>query len=517
MTVPLGELLRRAARRAPGKTALVAGDETLDFAAYDRASDRFANLLVASGVEPGDRVAVLLQNSPAYGVAHFGAARAGALLVHFPPPTAPPRLAKLIARTRPRVLVVDAALDQKLTAAARRAIPTRFVVEDGATGRGSLADALAGAFDRPPAIGVDPASPAAMTFTGGTTGGPKGVVVSHRARAVAARTTAVGHRITADDVVAVVTPMCHAMGLLVWHQAAVLVGAASVLFRRWDPARFVDEVERRRISAAFLVPAQLRDLLHSPAFDRDRLATLGNIGLGGAPLAPSLAAACRKALPDAATTDHYGQSETGPLTIRPPEDAITHAGTVGRPAPGVDLRIVDEQGQGVAPGVVGEIVARGPFLMDGYHDDPAETAHYFRGDGGWGWTGDLARRDEDGTITLVGRSRDVVNSGGLLIHPVEIEAALGSHPAVADAAVFGAPDERWGEAAIACVVLRSGRAVTEAELIAHCQATLARTTRPREVVFFDHLPRTAAGKVRKNILRQTWRASRSPPPAAFPD
>ena len=434
-----------------------------------------------------------------------------------PPPPAPPRRAKLIARTRPRVRVVDAALDRRLTAEARLAIPFRFVVEGGVTGRGSFAEALAAAIDRPPSIGVDPASPAAMTFTGGTTGGPKGTVVSHRARAVAARTTAVEHRITADDVVAVVTPMCHAMGLLVWHQAAVLVGATSVLFRTWDPARFVEEVERRRISAAFLVPAQLRDLLHSPAFDPERLGTLRNIGLGGAPLAPSLAAACRKALPDAATTDHYGQSETGPLSIRPPEDAITHAGTVGRPALGVDLRIVDDRGREVAPGVVGEIVVRGPFLMDGYHDDPAETARYFRGHGGWGWTGDLARRDEDGTITLVGRSREVVNSGGLLIYPVELETALSNHPAVADAAVFGAPDERWGEAAIACGVLRPGRTASEAELIAHCQATLARTTRPREVAFLDHLPRTAAGKVRKNILRQTWRAQRSLPLASSAD
>ena len=183
---------------------------------------------------------------------------------------------------------------------------------------------------------------------------------------------------------------------------------------------------------------------------------------------------------------------------------------MGQAASGVELRIVDEAGKPVPCGAVGELVARGPFLMEGYHRDPEETARYFRGGGGWGWTGDLARADEEGYITLVGRSREVINSGGFNIYPGEIEAALGSHPAVADCAVFGVPDARWGEAPVAWVVRESGQDISKAELTAHCTERLARYKRPREIVFVDRIPRTPSGKVPKVRLREGYAKTRSP-------
>ena len=167
-----------------------------------------------------------------------------------------------------------------------------------------------------------------------------------------------------------------------------------MIFHKWDPVEFIAETERHRISSVFLVPVQVRDLLRSPAFDRERLASLRNIGVGGAPTPPGLIAECRKALPHCGYTDHYGQSETGPLTILKPRDTEAHAGTVGQAAAGVDLRIVDPDGNPVPRGTIGEVVARGPFLMEGYFEDDEETARYFRN--GWGWTGGSCDRRRGG-------------------------------------------------------------------------------------------------------------------------
>ena len=491
----LGEILRLAARRAPEKTAIITDGRRLDYREYDRLANRFANFLIARGVGPGDRIATLLFNSPEYAVVHFGNARAGSVLVHIPPLYAAAEIAEIVERTRPLLLLVDAAVQDRIGAEVRNAVPTVMVA-----GSPAFEDALAAVSDRPPDRAVAPSAPVAMTFTGGTTGRPKGAVVSHTARYVSADSTAREHRITEEDVVGVVVPMFHAVGLMIWYQAAILRGCTSVIFRKWDPAEFIAATERHGISSVFLVPVQVRDLLRSPAFDRRRLTSLKNIGVGGAPTPPGLIDECRAALPHCGYTDHYGQSETGPLTILKPQDTEEHAGTVGRPAEGVELRIVDAGGNPVPPGTVGELVTRGPYLMEGYFGDEEETARYFRD--GWGWTGDLGRADEDGYVTLVGRSREIIISGGFNIHPSEVETALTSHPAVEDCTVFGVPDDRWGEAPVAHVV-RAAEISAEA-LITHCTDRLARYKRPREIVFVTTIPRTPSGKVQKPLLRATY-------------
>lgn len=491
----LGEILRLAARRAPKKTAIIADGRRLDFREYDQLADRFANFLIARGVGPGDRIATVLFNSPEYGVVHFGNARAGGVLVHIPPLYAAAEIAEIVERTRPRLLVVDAAVQDRIGAKVRSVVSTVMVA-----GSPDFEAALATVSDRPPDPKVDPSAPVAMTFTGGTTGRPKGAAVSHTARYVSASSTAREHRITEEDVVGVVVPMFHAVGLMIWYQAAILRGCTAVILRRWDAAEFIAATARHGISSVFLVPVQVRDLLRSPAFDPDRLASLKNIGVGGAPTPPGLIEECRDALPHCGYTDHYGQSETGPLTILKPEETEAHAGTVGRPAEGVELRIVDGDGNSVPPGTVGELVTRGPYMMEGYFGDDEETARYFRG--GWGWTGDLGRVDEDGYVTLVGRSREIIISGGFNIHPSEVETALASHPAVEDCTVFGVPDDRWGEAPVAYVVRAAD--ISGDDLIAHCTDRLARYKRPREIVFVATIPRTPSGKVRKPLLRNAY-------------
>ena len=491
----LGEILRLAARTTPEKTAIIADGRRLSFEEYDRLANRFANFLIARGVGPSDRIATLLFNSPEYGVVHFGNARAGSVLVHIPPLYAPAEVAEIVERTRPRLLVVDAAVQDRIGAEVRDAVPAVMV-----PGGPDFEAALAAVSDRPPDRAIDPAAPVAMTFTGGTTGRPKGAVVSHTARYVSAASTAREHQVTEQDVVGVVVPMFHAVGLMIWYQAAILRGCTAVILRRWDPAEFIAATERHGISSVFLVPVQVRDLLRSPAFDAGRLASLKNLGVGGAPTPPGLIEECRDALPHCGYTDHYGQSETGPLTILKPSDTEAHAGTVGQPAEGVELRIVDADGNPVPAGTVGELVTRGPYMMEGYFGDEEETARYFRG--GWGWTGDLGKADVDGYVTLVGRSREIIISGGFNIHPSEVETALASHPAVEDCTVFGVPDDRWGEAPVAYVVRAAD--ISGDDLIAHCTDRLARYKRPREIVFVDSIPRTPSGKVRKPLLRNAY-------------
>lgn len=503
----LGDILRLAAQRDPRKIAMIAGDRQIDFAAYDAAANRFAHLLRDAGIAKGDRIATVLFNSPEYCITHFGNARAGSVLVHISPMYAGPEIARIVERTRPRVLVIDAAIADKIDAVrARLTSVERVIVVDEETSGTLLTrefeDAIAGFPATDPEIEIDPADPVAMTFTGGTTGEPKGAVVSHNARFVSAWTTALEHRVTGEDVTGILTPMFHAVGLMIWYQATMLAGCTAVIFRKWDAANFIDQTERHGISSVFMVPVQARDLIRSPAFDAARLTTLKNIGAGGALTPEGLIAECREALPQCDYTDHYGQSETGILTILKPWESEAHRGSIGRAATGVDLRIADENGDPVPPGTIGELIARGPFMMEEYFENDAETEAYFRD--GWGWSGDLAIADEDGFITLVGRSKEMIVTGGINVYPREIEITLEEHPAVLECTAFGVPDERWGEALIAYIVLRDGQTADADTLLGFCTDQLARYKRPREIVFVANIPKTPSGKVQKPILRDAY-------------
>ena len=519
----LGDILRLAAQRDPRKIAIIAGEAQIGYADYDAAANQFAHLLIDSGIRKGDRIASVLFNTPEYGIVHFGNARAGSVLVHISPMYAAPEIARIVERTRPRILVVDATVTDKIDQIRDRLSSVeRVIVVCGNSGE-DLASAINGFTVDDPGIDIDPADPVAMTFTGGTTGEPKGAVVSHNARYVSAWTTAMEHRVTGGDITGILTPLFHAVGLMIWYQATILAGCTSVMFRKWDPADFIDQAERHGISSVFMVPVQVRDLIKSDRFDAGRLKTLTNIGAGGALTPEGLIAECRQALPHCDYTDHYGQSETGPLTILKPWEAESHRGSIGQAASGVDIRIADDDGNPVSPGTIGELICRGPFLMDGYFENEAETAQYFRKGDGWGWSGDLAVMDADGFITLVGRSKEMIVSGGINIYPREVEIVLENHPAVEDCTVFGVPDARWGEALIAYVVKRPGALGAEAgaevgaddgafdggrldedALLAYCTEQLARYKRPREFVFVSNIPKTPSGKIQKPLLRDAY-------------
>jgi acyl-CoA synthetase (AMP-forming)/AMP-acid ligase II len=273
--------------------------------------------------------------------------------------------------------------------------------------------------------------------------------------------------------------------------------------------RFIDLVERHAVTGTLLVPTQLGDLIAHPAFSAERLRTLRHVNYAGAPMPLALLDRLTEALPRVAFTENYGQSETGPMTIRRAFHPHDRRASSGRPPHNIETKVVDSEGREVPPGVLGEIVTRGAHLLKEYWGEPEQTAALFRRGQGWLWTGDIGVRDADGFITLVDRSKDMIVSGGENIYPTEIENALYEHEAVLECAVIGIPDERLGEVPAAHVVLRAGVAIAEETLIAFTAERIARHKRPRLVKFVETLPKTAIGKIQKNVIRAAYWQGRS--------
>jgi acyl-CoA synthetase (AMP-forming)/AMP-acid ligase II len=501
-----GELLRLAAARFPDKPALIDGDRVLAFRDFDRAANRAAHALLALGLCKGSRAALLSANAIEFAILYFGAARAGVILAT-PTIRATERdLVYMLNKIGAEALFYAEPLAATALGAAKQVASLKHRI---ALDRDSFAAFMARGRDEPPAVPLDLDDPLAMTFTGGTTGFPKGVLVTHRARYTTAVTCGVEFGLDERDICMIATPMFHAAGLFVWFQPAIMLGCTCVMMGGWNAGRFIDLVERHAVTGALLVPTQLADLIAHPDFSPQRLRTLRHINYAGSPMPVALYDRLTAALPNVAFTENYGQSETGPMTIRRAFHPHDRRATSGRPPHNIETKVVDTEGREVPPGVHGEIVTRGTHLLKEYWGEPEQTAALFRGGDGWLWTGDIGVRDADGFITLVDRSKDMIVSGGENIYPTEIENALFEHEAVLECAVFGIPDERLGEVPAAHVVLRAGARVTEDDLIAFTTERIARHKRPRLVRFVDRLPKTAIGKVQKNVIRAPYWQGRS--------
>jgi acyl-CoA synthetase (AMP-forming)/AMP-acid ligase II len=504
-----GEILRLAAARFPDKPALIDGERRLTYREFDRAANRAANALIGLGLAKGSRIAIVSPNSIEFAILYFGAARAGVIAAALSTRATAQDLAYMLDKAGAEALFFAGTLAATAGAARRSVASIKHMVALGAVsgdaGTSIPFDSfIASGGDSPPDMPLDLDDPLAMTFTGGTTGFPKGVLVTHRGRYTTVVTCNVEFGIGEGDVVLVATPMFHAAGLYVWFVPAVMLGCTCVLQGGWDAEQFMALVERHAITGTLLVPTQLADLISQPRFSAERLRTLRHVNYAGAPMPVALFDRLRAALPNVAFTENYGQSETGPMTIRRAFHPHEKRASVGRPAHNVETRVVDTNGRDTAPGEIGEIVTRGTHVLKEYWGDPVQTAALFKSGDGWLWTGDLGMRDADGFISLVDRSKDMIIAGGENIYPAEIENALYQHEAVAECAVFGVPDERWGEVPAAHVVLQDGRHVSEATLIEFLVARVARHKRPRVIKFVASLPKTAVGKIQKNLIREAY-------------
>jgi fatty-acyl-CoA synthase len=471
----LGRWLRDRARATPGRIAIDEDDVATRYGELDERSERLAAALLGSGLGQGDRVATLTGNSAAHVVCLFACAKAGLALVPLSWRLAAPELAFALDDAEPAILLVadeHAALaEEALTAAAARPRRAAF---------GEL-DSAGDALEAP----VDDDDTLLLVYTSGTTGRPKGAQLTHANCFWTNLGFDLATGVSGDDVVLQVLPQFHCGGWNVQPLLAWWKGALVVLERSFDAARCLQLIERKRVTTMMGVPAIYQFMAEEPGFDEADLSSLRTAVVGGAPMPEALLERWHER--GVAIVQGYGLTEAAPNVLcLPPEDAVRKAGWAGKPYPFVDVRLSTE----------GELQVRGPNVFVGYWRNPEATAAAFAD--GWLRTGDAAERDDEGNYRIRGRFKDMYISGGENVYPAEIEAVLHEHPAVADAAVVGVPDDRWGESGMAFVVTRFE--VTAEELRKWCGERLAGYKVPREVRFTDQLPRSAMNKILKDEL-----------------
>lgn len=497
-----GDMLRRSAQRFPNKPAILWEGSSLSYRALDEAANRLANALLAYGISKGAKVGIISRNRTEYGISFFGVARSGAVIVNVSVLYAPDELVYVLDKADIELLFYEDLFADKV-AAVRDGLPKlRRTVRIASDSSDEFTVFYTPSPADAPAIDIREDDPFCMTYTGGTTGRPKGVLVSHRNRAVTAHTVMVEEAIDERDVVGIATPMFHVAALNIMFQPAILAGATTTFLSKWDAGDFADMAQRTGMTAAFMVPTQVSMVVSDPQFDAATFSSWRKLSFAGAPMPDWVQHKMIEVLPDVKMTQIYGQSEMGVLTSLRHWYLPEKLGSVGRQAYNVDVAVIDANGHPVAPGEIGEIVSRGDNVMLEYYDEPEQTAAFWRH--GWAHTDDVGTIDEDGFITLVDRSKDMIISGGENVYPKEIENAIYDHDAVAECAVFGIPHDKWGEVPAAYVCLKDNAELSEQELVAHCAARLAQFKRPRVVKFVDEFPKTPIGKIQKNILREPY-------------
>jgi len=497
----VGVWVERRAELTPDRVALVVGDRETSYAELHARSASVAGALSDAGVGPGDRVAVYLPNGREYAETLLACARLGAIIVPLSTRLAVPELAYMVNDSGATALVYDAVRREVVEGFRRGSgIKVGFSVGDPAPGDVSYEDALAAsaAFE---ARDVAPDDVLAIFYTSGTTGNPKGAMLMHGNFFWTNLNILLAFDLQHDERSLMVLPMFHLGGWNVNTLSVWLKGGTVVVEREFDPGRALELISRHRITSMMGVPTIYQMLADHPSFASADLSSLRLLVCGGAPLPVTLIRRYQER--GVRFIQGYGLTEAAPNVLcLPPEDAERKAGAAGRPYFFVDVRVVDTDDRPVPPGGSGEIVVRGPSVMKGYWNLPEETARALRG--GWLRTGDVGRIDEDGTIWIVDRVKDMYISGGENVYPAEVENVLAAHPAVAEAAVIGVPHQRWGEAGRAIVVRRPGASVTADEVIAFCAERLAKFKVPVDVMFVDALPRNPTGKLLKPQLREEY-------------
>jgi fatty-acyl-CoA synthase len=519
MFVPLSPLeFRRRAERIYGrKVGVVDGDRRFSYAAFGERSRRLAGALTRLGVRPGEVVSFITYNTHHLLEAYYGVLQAGAILNPINIRLHPQEIGYILGHAECRALFFhrDFAPLVEAIRPGLTTVRTAVAIEpDGAPPPGMLdyEALLAGAapvLEDPP---IDENSPAELFYTSGTTGRPKGVVLTHRSLYLHALHAIVALQCDDTMVLLHVVPMFHVNG---WGSPHTITatGGVHVMLRKIDPLEIFRLVQAERVTTVLGVPTIYNALIHHPARGAFDLSSLRLAVAGGSPSSPVLIRAIEERLGCRALVG-YGLTETSPvltlawpkqhLLAEGPDRALERRAMTGYEVVGVELRILDAHGRDVPRDgeSIGEIAARSNVVMDGYLRDPEATAAAIRD--GWFYTGDMATVDAEGYVLIVDRAKDIIISGGENISSVEVENTLYEHPAVFECAVLGVPDEQWGEVPKALVVLKPGAAATEADLIAFCRERLAHFKAPKSVEFMESLPKGGTGKILKAQLRERY-------------
>ncbi|MDI1297231.1 MAG: fatty acid--CoA ligase [bacterium] len=504
----LADLVRAHARTQPDAIALTFEGRDSSYAALNANANRVANGLMAAGIAAGERVAFLGKNSDLYFEYWLGAAKAGVVLVPVNWRLAIPEVAYILADCAPRMILVDPEFIDRLDSATSYAILTTQPMGDHCDFP-VWRDAQDSADPRCD-MGYD--APVLQLYTSGTTGKPKGAMLSNRSLLALRQDTPVEampewNRWNADDVALIAMPIFHISGSG-WGLWSLQHGGKGVVVREFDPHQILDLLTRHRITKIMMVPTAMRIVCDHPAAATTDFSFLKTICYGGSAIPLDL---LRQAIAvfGCGFAQMYGMTETaGTIIGLPPQDhdplGNARMRGVGVPLPGVEVRIVDEAGVELPRGAVGEIAARSAATMIGYHGQPQASAEAIDADG-WLRTGDAGTMDVDGYITLADRIKDMIITGGENVYPAEVENALYSHPQVSDVAVIGVPDAKWGEAVKAIIVPVDGESPDAAALIAWARERIAAYKAPKTVDFRDSLPRNPSGKILRRLLRDEYR------------
>jgi fatty-acyl-CoA synthase len=502
MTMYIGNWLARREMLTPNKVALVDtlnDNRRITYREWNRAANRTANFLrERCGIQKGDRVAVLAMNCVEYLDLWFACGKLGAIMQTLNWRLTPRELAGLIADATPRVLIYGPDFAAAVDALRAHADSVQhFVALDSDF---SERDHFSDTPTLPTELSWD--DPWVICYTGGTTGLPKGAILTHGAITANSVNTVMSWGLTPDDVTVLNSPLFHTGGLNVFTAPLVHIGGTSIVCRAFDADQVFDLIRDAGVTIYFGVPTMFIAMQQHPRWQDADFSKLKLVISGGAPCPLPVFEKFWARGVDFKTG--YGLTEAGPNTFwLPREDVRRKPGAVGFPLFHVDVKIVDDQGSACGADEVGELLVRGPHVCAGYWNRPEETAKAIDKDG-WLRTGDLARRDAEGYYTIVGRSKDMIISGGENIYPAEVESVLHANPAVAEAALIGVPDTKWGEVGRAVVVLQNGARLSAEELLAFCQSRLARYKIPKSFVFVDELPKTAAGKIDKKVLMEKY-------------
>lgn len=495
------DTLQEAVARAGDRTAVVDGGERLSYEELARGVRTLAGRISAAGAAPGDRVAVLERNTLFFLEAYYAAAGAGVVLVPLNHRLAPAELAEILRDAGARILLASRTFAAAVDRVRGDDVPVTKVL--WAEERGS----------EPASFAAQPApgdAPAQLYYTSGTTGRPKGVVLTHENVCVHAAAAVAELGLSEADRWGHFAPVFHLADA--WACFAITaVGGKHVMCPRFEPEAALGLIERQGITITNLIPTMLNLMTASPQAADTDLSSMRLVLSGGAPIAPASVARAIEVF-GCEYVQTYGMTETSPyLTLGilhdhlrelPETEQLRYRARTGRAFRGVELEVVDERGHAVAPDdrAVGEIRVRGATVSPGYWRAPEETSAVFRD--GWLYTGDLATIDPEGYVDIVDRKKDVILSGGETVYSTEVENALYEHPAVLETAVVGLPHPLWGEAVTAAVVFRAGRDVPADELVAFCRARIAAYKSPKDVHVLEELPRTGTGKISKRLLRE---------------
>ena len=513
----LADLVHLHATEAPERPALIEGLRTLTYGELDTQMNRVASALHRDGLKPGDTIAICAAMSIAYACVFLGALRAGVVVAPLAPGSTPDGLARMVVDAQAKLVFVDAAssaqmdlmdagglgdVGAKTCQIVRNLV--RVAIDESPAAGAPLGQWLRGAGDQPAPVTVEPHWAFNIIYSSGTTGEPKGIVQSHGMRWTHVRRGG-AYSYGSDTVTLLSTPL-YSNTTLVVFLPTLAYGGTAVLMPKFDAEAYLQLAQTHKATHTMLVPVQYQRLMARPDFDAFDLSSFRYKFSTSAPFGAALKADVLKRWPGG-LIEFYGMTEGGGTCILEAHLNPTKLHTVGRPAEGHDIRLVNDQGEVQPLGEAGEVVGHSPGMMTGYHGQPDKTreAEWFDATGKrFIRTGDIGRFDSDGFLTLFDRKKDMIISGGFNVYPSDLEAVLREHPSVLETAVVGVPSTQWGETPVAFAVLRQGQAASVEALMAWVNQRVGKTQRVAALHLLDELPHSAIGKVLKRELRARY-------------